>query len=123
MSAIDIIKKSMATHTDWAEFFEAYPEAEELPDYKKLGGAKFHRETEKEYQQAIEELADLKAEVTRLEAREYQECKVFVDHIKAHLLPSQFVKCKICNKTINDIWHEALKDTTNTHINCKSMKK
>ena len=56
----------------------------------------------------IEEMTKL-SDIER--AREYQECKVFVDHIKAHLHPSQFVVCKICNKTINDIWHEALKET------------
>ena len=55
------------------------------------------------------EKASLKAiakEFARLTARDYQECRVFVDHIKAHLNAGQFVVCKICGKTINEIWHE-----------------
>jgi len=44
MKAIEIIQKSIKTHKDWAEFFEANPEQESLVCYKNIGDAKFHRQ-------------------------------------------------------------------------------
>ena len=33
---------------------------------------------------------------------------IFVGHIRRHLKPHEFVVCKICGKTINEIFHEEL---------------
>ena len=31
---------------------------------------------------------------------------VFIEHIKKHLAESESVICKICHKTVEEIWHE-----------------
>jgi len=59
MKAIEIIQKSIKTHKDWAEFFEANPEQESLVCYKNIGDAKFHRQCIKEYEKAIDEINQL----------------------------------------------------------------
>ena len=62
----------------------------------------------REYAHKEKVIDDVWQKMHYLESREYQECKVFVDHVKNHLSPNQFVVCKICNKTINEIWQQAL---------------
>ena len=77
-------------------------------DWKCLEWEDENQRLKEEYKHKEKVLDDVWQKMHYLESREYQECKVFVDHIKRHLSPNQFVVCKICNKTINEIWHEAL---------------
>jgi UDP-N-acetylglucosamine:LPS N-acetylglucosamine transferase len=58
----------------------------------------------------LEQLADMYDSLTA-ELKAKDKAQVFVDHIQAHLQRHDFVVCKICGKTINEIWHaeQALK--------------
>ena len=58
---IKLLKSSLKTHIEWAEYFEQNPESEQLPEYRRLGDAKFHRVCEKNYKKAITEIVQLQA--------------------------------------------------------------
>ena len=62
MLAIEIIQNSIRTHKNWAEYFEKCPEKESLPEYHKLGGAKFHRKYIQDYEKAITQIQQLSSE-------------------------------------------------------------
>ena len=66
MKAIEIIKESIKTHIDWAEYFEENHAMENHPEYKKLGNALFHRECIKRYTEAIVEIKQLQEDNKRL---------------------------------------------------------
>ncbi len=59
MKAIEIIRESIVTHTEWAEYFEKNHAMENDPEYKKLGNALFHRKCIKRYNEAIAEIEQL----------------------------------------------------------------
>lgn len=64
MNAIDIIRKSIKTHEDWAIYFETSPLEAELPEHKNIGPSTFHRGVIKEYEEAIAEIEQLQARLT-----------------------------------------------------------
>ncbi len=66
MKAIEIIKESRQTHKEWQAYFEKYPDAENWPEHKKLGGAEFNKKCVKDYTQAITEIERLQAELEAL---------------------------------------------------------
>jgi hypothetical protein len=57
--AIRIIQASRQTHVNWAEYFEKYPEAEQIDVHKNIGDAKFHRECIANYDEAIAEIEQM----------------------------------------------------------------
>jgi hypothetical protein len=63
LKAIKIIRESIVTHLDWAEYFEKYPNREKQTEYKNIGDAVFHRQCIKNYTEAIDEIADLTAKL------------------------------------------------------------
>ena len=68
MEAIEIIRKSIAIHEDWAAYFEKHPEMEKLEKHKKLGDAAWHRARIKDYNQAIADIQQLQDEDKQIKA-------------------------------------------------------
>lgn len=47
---------------------------------------------------------------------EAEAARVFIEHIRHHLKPNENVICKICNKTVEEIWHLYCEDCTQQQI-------
>jgi hypothetical protein len=45
-----------------------------------------------------------------IELREFLKCSIFVNHVKSHLKSDEKVICKICNKDIDTIYNERIKE-------------
>jgi len=69
MDAIGIIKASIKTHVDWAEYFEQNQGLEQLPEHKYIGDAKFHRSCVDNYKKAINEIEQIKTENVQLKIK------------------------------------------------------
>ena len=84
-------------------------QVEHIPVSEQLAQAKLLRGIDN----CLLELDELESVKRIYESRSVQECIIFVEHIKAHLRADGFVKCKICNQTINEIYHNAMTAKSN----------
>lgn len=53
---------------------------------------------------------------------EDEACREFVEHIRGHLNPDQEVICKICGKTIHEIWAQSRQEQKQNKRNLRERK-
>ena len=64
-----------------------------------------------------DEFKELQKQITQMQVElgptydEAEASRVFVEHIRRHLKPNQDVVCKICGKTVQEIWVQHCKET------------
>ncbi len=57
--AIEIIKESIRTHKEWADFFRKYPLCQYDLQYAEIGNIEHHERCIERYDEAIDEIEEL----------------------------------------------------------------